>query len=94
MTTTLPALMTTQPALMTTQPALMATHPAPPVLQAYASGESWLLVKHNDLEAIVERHPLGKRSELLHSGVTAADLHFLRGEGADAAPPVAKAPPV
>ena len=44
------------------------------VQNVYGCGESWLLAKKNDLEAVVERHPLDHMSELLKTGVQKSPL--------------------
>lgn len=54
----------------------------PEVRSAYASGDSWLLTKRNDLEAVVERHPLDQLQALLQTGVPAAVLKFWAKDGA------------
>ena len=46
------------------------------IRSVYSSGDSWLLTKRNDLEAVVERHPLEHMSELLQKGVPVAVLKF------------------
>ena len=55
-----------------------------PEIQAiYADGDSWLLSKRNNREAVVERHPLDDMAELMRSGVSVAVLKFwTRGQGA------------
>jgi len=45
----------------------------------YATGESWLLTKRNDLEAVVEKHPLDSASDLLKAGVCVEVLRFWSG---------------
>jgi len=50
------------------------------IQNVYGAGESWLLAKRNDLEAVVERHPLDHMSELLKKGVDVTVLNFWRGE--------------
>ena len=46
------------------------------IRSVYSSGDSWLLTKRNELEAVVERHPLEHMSELLQKGVQTAVLKF------------------
>jgi len=48
------------------------------IQSVYADGESWLLAKRNDLEAVVERHPLDYMSELMTRGVHVRLLKFWR----------------
>ena len=47
----------------------------------YADGDSWLLAKRNELEAVVERHPLDFMAELVARGVPAQVLKFWRRAG-------------
>ena len=48
-----------------------------------AGGDSWLLSKRNDLEAVVERHPIDALPRLAAAGVAVAVLKFWgRGEQA------------
>eukprot|EP00326_Haptolina_ericina_P043239 CAMPEP_0181257476 /NCGR_PEP_ID=MMETSP1096-20121128/50265_1 /TAXON_ID=156174 ORGANISM="Chrysochromulina ericina, Strain CCMP281" /NCGR_SAMPLE_ID=MMETSP1096 /ASSEMBLY_ACC=CAM_ASM_000453 /LENGTH=613 /DNA_ID=CAMNT_0023355797 /DNA_START=93 /DNA_END=1934 /DNA_ORIENTATION=- len=42
----------------------------------YAVGDSWLLSRRNDLEAVVERHPLDYMGELLKQGYDTTVLKF------------------
>lgn len=46
------------------------------IQSVYSCGESWLLAKRNDLEAVVERHTLDHMSELLRNGVPCQLLNF------------------
>ena len=49
-----------------------------PEIQAiYADGDSWLLSKRNNREAVAERHPLDDMAELMRSGVSVAVLQVL-----------------
>lgn len=47
----------------------------------YAEGNSWLLYKRNDLEAVVECHPLEFMTELLSAGQPCVVLKFWRRLG-------------
>ena len=57
--------------------------PSADIQGAYAAGDSWLLSKRNDLEAVVERHPIDALPRLAAAGVAVAVLKFWgRGEQA------------
>ena len=48
---------------------------------AYDCGDAWLLCKRNDLEAVVERHPLDEMHRLIASGVAVSTLKFWKKGG-------------
>ena len=47
--------------------------PSADIQGAYAAGDSWLLSKRNDLEAVVERHPIDALPRLAAAGVAVVD---------------------
>lgn len=50
------------------------------IQSAYSVGDSWLLSKRNDKEAVVERHPLDYMGELLAQGYDTTVLKFWNNE--------------
>ena len=43
-------------------------------MQVYAEGDSWLLYKRNEREAVIENHPIDFMSELVGNGVKCSVL--------------------
>ena len=44
----------------------------------YAEGDSWLLYKRNEREAVIENHPIDFMSELIGNGIKCSVLKFWR----------------
>lgn len=52
----------------------------------YARGESWALVKRNELEAVIERQPIDRLTQLVREGVEIVPLRFWRFDDDDELP--------
>ena len=50
------------------------------ILELISQGQSWLLCRKNDNEAVVEVHPVEVMAELIKSGIQAEVLKFHRAE--------------
>jgi hypothetical protein len=48
------------------------------IMEAFAEGESWLLVRQNDLEGVVERHRLDDMAKLIQDGKNVVVLKVWR----------------
>ena len=50
------------------------------IMEAFAEGESWLLVRQNDQEGVVERHRLDDMAKVIQDGNNAVVLKVWRAD--------------
>ena len=53
------------------------------IMEAFAEGESWLLVRQNDQEGVVERHRLDDMAKVIQDGKNAVVLKVWRADRAE-----------